>query len=313
MNIAISGATGLVGTALTKYLKENGYNVKVITRKKHNSSDYIFWDIDKKLIDSEKLEDIDVVIHLAGENISGQNPIQGRWTQERKKEILESRVKGTTFLSETLANLNNPPKLFISASAIGYYGDRNNETLNENSPKGTGFLSDVCLEWEKSTQELVGKGIRVVNTRFGVILSKEGGALKTMLLPFQMGVGGILGDGQQYMSWIDIDDVTGAIKYIIENNKIEGVVNIVSPKPVTNYEYTKALGNVLNRPTIFPIPKIGINILFGEMGQELLLASQKVNPDILLKNGYNFKYSTINESLNHIIKGVTNKSEHIRV
>lgn len=305
MNIAITGATGLVGTSLTNYLKSKGHNVKIITRKKENSGNSVFWDINNKIIESEKLENLDAIVHLAGENIAGKNPIQGRWTKERKQEILGSRVKGTKFLSDVITKLSNPPKVFVCASAIGFYGDRNNESLNETSSKGSGFLSDVCQAWENSTQNVKDKGIRTVNTRFGVILSKDGGALKTMLLPFQMGVGGIVGDGKQYMSWIDIDDITGAIEHVILNKNIEGVVNFVAPKAVTNYEYTKALGNALNRPTVFPIPKIAINLLFGEMGDELLLSSQKVEPEVLLKTNYKFKYPEIHQSLNHILNGVT--------
>lgn len=312
MNIIISGGSGLIGHALVSSLRKDGHNVKSITRKKNESSENIFWDIDKSIIEVEKLENADVIIHLAGENISGDNPIQGRWTKERKEKILNSRVNGSKLISETILKLKNPPKVFISASAIGYYGDRNSESLNEKSSKGNGFLSDVCQKWEESIQKVKVKNIRVVNTRFGVVLSKNGGALKAMLLPFQMGVGGIIGNGKQYMSWIDIDDVVGSIKHIISKNNIEGIVNIVSPNSVTNYEYTKALGQTLNRPTIFPIPKIGINLLFGEMGNELLLSSQKVIPSVLLETKYDFKYKTIEESLNHILKGIeTNQKEMI--
>ncbi|MFN8578608.1 MAG: TIGR01777 family oxidoreductase [Candidatus Sericytochromatia bacterium] len=309
MNIIISGGSGLIGQALVKSLKQDGHNIKTITRNKNTSENQIFWDIERNIIESDKLENSDVIIHLAGENISGDNPIQGRWTNERKEKILNSRVKGTKLLANTILNLKKQPKLFISASAIGYYGDRGSEVLDEKSFKGKGFLSDVCQKWEEETNVLKNSNIRLVNTRFGVVLSKDGGALKAMLFPFQMGVGGIIGNGKQFMSWVDIDDVVGSIKHIINNSEINGIVNIVSPSPITNYEYTKTLGSTLNRPTIFPIPKIGINLLFGEMGNELLLGNQNVQPNVLLQSGYDFIYKTIDKSLEHILNGKEIKSK----
>lgn len=246
MNIVVSGGSGLVGQELINNLKKDLHNVKSITRNKDLSDENVFWDIEKGLIESDKLENIDIIISSRWRGkIFLDNPIQGRWTQERKKKILDSRVNGTSLLSETIMKLKAPPKLFISASAIGYYGDRDTEVLNEKSTKGNGFLSDVCQKWEDATKKIKNSNIRLVHTRFGVVLSKNGGALKAMLLPFQMGVGGIIGNGRQYMSWIDIDDVVGSIKHIINKNDIHGIVNIASPNPVTNYEYTKALGNTL--------------------------------------------------------------------
>lgn len=313
MKIVISGASGLIGTALTDSLKKDGHTVIPLTRSKSNSEQSIHWNIESGEIESEKLENTDVIIHLAGENISGDNPIQGRWTEERKEKILNSRVKGTSLLADTITKLNNPPKVFISASAIGYYGDRNAELLNEKSSKGTGFLSDVCEKWENSANKAEEKCVRVVHPRFGVVLSKNGGALKAMLLPYQMGIGGIIGNGEQFMSWVDISDVVGSIKHIIDKNEISGIVNIVSPSPVTNHDYTKALGDVLNRPTIFPIPALVVNLLFGEMGNELLLGSQKVSPDVLLNTGYKFNYPRISESLNHVLNGQEIKNPEMAV
>lgn len=301
MNIVISGASGLIGTELVESLKKDGHHVLSLTRSKSSSPDKIYWNIETGEIESDKLENIDALVHLAGENISGENPIQGRWTQERKEKILNSRVKGTTLLSDTISRLKNPPKVFVSASAIGYYGDRAEEKLDEKSNKGSGFLSDVCKAWETSADSARNKGIRVVHTRFGVVLSNKGGALKSMLLPYKMGVGGTIGNGKQYMSWIDISDVAGAIKHVINKSDIQGVVNVVAPKPITNSEYTKALGHVIHRPTIFPIPSIGINILFGEMGNELLLGSQKVYPEVLSNTGYKFMYPDITSSLEHVL------------
>ncbi|MFN8671679.1 MAG: TIGR01777 family oxidoreductase [Candidatus Sericytochromatia bacterium] len=301
MDIVISGASGLVGRSLSSYLKKNGHNIKQLVRKKTNDENEIYWNLEKSEIEIEKLENLDVIIHLAGENIAGKNPIQGRWTESRKNEILNSRIKGTTLLSESLNKLKNPPKVFISASAIGFYGSRGSEELTETSSKGLGFLADLCEKWENIPHEILkNKNIRIVNTRFGIILSKEGGALQAMLLPFKMGVGGILGNGKQYMSWIDIDDVIGSINHIINSN-ISGKVNIVSPNPVDNYNYTKTLGKVLNRPTIFPVPALAINTVFGEMGIELLLSSQKVLPKVLIESGYNFIYPKLEESLKHTI------------
>ncbi len=310
MDIVVSGASGLIGTELVEKLKRDGHHIKFLTRSKSNSLDKIYWNLETGEIESSKLENVDAVIHLAGENISGKNPIQGRWTDERKAKILNSRIKGTTLLSDTLAKLKNPPKVFISASAIGYYGDRGEETLNEKSSKGSGFLSDVCKSWENSADSARKKGIRVIHTRFGVVLSKDGGALKSMLLPYQMGVGGTIGSGKQYMSWIDISDVAGAISHLITSD-VEGIVNVVSPNPVTNLEYTKSLGSVIHRLTIFPIPAVAINILFGEMGTELLLGSQKVLPSVLLDSGYKFNYPNVTYSLEHVLNGKTVKNEDI--
>ena len=298
MKVLVSGGTGLIGKELIKTLEKNGHYVKYLTRTLNNGG--IPWNPEEGNLDSKALKGFDAVVHLAGENIAGKNPIQGRWTKERKDKIRESRVKGTRLLSETLAELENPPKVFISASAIGFYGDRGDEKLFEDSSIGKGFLAEVCQEWEKETKAAVEKGIRVVNTRFGVILSKSGGALASMLPPFKAGVGGILGDGKQYMSWISLEDAVRAIIYAIENESIKGAINIVAPNPVTNFDYTKILGKVINKPTIFPVPKFGIKLLFGEMGEELLLASNRVLPKKLLDSGFVFK----NEHLAGALKSI---------
>lgn len=298
MKVLVSGGTGLIGKELIKTLEKNGHYVKYLTRTLNNGG--IHWNPEEGNLDSQALKGFDAVVHLAGENIAGKNPIQGRWTKDRKDKIRESRVKGTRLLSETLAELENPPKVFISASAIGFYGDRGDEKLFEDSSIGKGFLAEVCQEWEKETKAAVEKGIRVVNTRFGVILSKSGGALASMLPPFKAGVGGILGDGKQYMSWISLEDAVRAIIYAIENESIKGAINIVAPNPVTNFDYTKILGKVIHKPTIFPVPKFGIKLLFGEMGEELLLASNRVLPKKLLDSGFVFK----NEHLAGALKSI---------
>jgi uncharacterized protein (TIGR01777 family) len=302
MNILVSGASGLIGSALVESLIADKHNVKRLVRSKdYDSKTAIFWDPAAGIIKTDRFESFDLVIHLAGENIAGKNPVQGRWTKARKEQILESRMKGTKLLSDALAKLQNPPRLLISASAIGYYGDRGEEKLNEESSNGSGFLAKVCLEWEKATSEAIKKGIRVVNARFGVVLSKKGGALASMLLPFKMGLGGILGTGKQYMSWISLEDAVGAIKHIIENDSIKGPVNIVSPNPVTNSDYTKILGHKLGRPTVIPMPAGMVNLLFGEMGNELLLYSQKVVPQKLLSTNYNFKLPQLSNALEKIL------------
>jgi uncharacterized protein (TIGR01777 family) len=303
MNILISGAGGLVGTALVKALSADNHTIKKLVRSKTgDSKNTIFWDPDAGIIKADRLENFDVVIHLAGENIAGKNPVQGRWTKARKEKILQSRIKGTKLISEALAKLAKPPKLLICASAIGYYGDRGAEKLTEESSNGSGFLAKVCMEWEKATGEAIKKGIRVVNTRFGIILSKKGGALGTMLLPFKLGAGGIIGSGKQFMSWVSLDDAVGAIRHIIINDSIKGAVNIVSPNPVTNKDYTKILGHKLNRPTIIPMPAGAVNLLFGEMGRELLLSSQKVVPQKLLNSNFEFKYPQLSNALENALK-----------
>jgi uncharacterized protein (TIGR01777 family) len=236
------------------------------------------------------------VVHLAGENIAS-----GRWTSEKKRAIRESRVNGTSLLSESLARLSRPPSVFLSASAIGYYGDRGDELLTEESPPGKGFLPDVCTNWEKATAPAVEKGIRTVHTRFGIILDANEGALAKMLTPFRMGIGGRIGDGKQWMSWIALADVVDALKYLIEDTSTRGPVNFVSPNPVTNAEFTKALGRVLSRPTLFPVPAFGVRLAFGEMADALLLSSQKVEPSVLADRGFPFTWPTLEPALRHIL------------
>ena len=233
---------------------------------------------------------------MAGESIA-----EGRWTDEKKKRIRESRVKGTKLLGDAIANLTQPPKIFICASAIGYYGNRGDEVLNEASAPGDDFLAKVCVEWEEATSLAAEKGIRVVKARFGVILDKNGGALAKMLPPFRMGLGGRVGSGKQWMSWIALDDVVGALEFVLENSALTGPVNFVAPRPVTNAEFTKALGKALSRPTIFPIPAFGVRLVFGEMADALLLASQRVQPERLTAAGYAFRFSELEKALPHVL------------
>lgn len=297
MKIAVSGASGLVGTALQPLLKVKGHEVyRLVRNAPANGASDISWNPDKGEIDAAKLEGMDAVVHLAGESVA-----EGRWTDEKKRRIRESRAKGTRLLSETLAGLKSKPQTLISASATGFYGDRGDEVLTEQSASGSDFLAEVCREWELSTQPAAQSGIRVANLRFGVILSTHGGALKKMLTPFKMGMGGKVGSGEQYMSWITLDDAVGVILFALETESLRGAVNVVSPNPVTNLEYTKTLGHVLSRPTIFAVPKFAARLAFGEVADALLLSSARVEPQRLKEAGYQFKYPELEPAMHHII------------
>ncbi len=299
MKLLISGSHGLVGKALVKSLVAEGHDIFRLVRHAPGSDSEIEWSPDRYSIALARLEGFDAVVHLAGESIAA-----GRWDEEKKRKIRVSRIKGTKLLSDALANLARPPKTLISASAIGYYGNRGDEVLTETSPPGDDFLAGVCVEWENATAHATEKGIRVVNTRFGIILDSEGGALAKMLTPFRMGVGGKIGSGKQWMSWIALDDVVAALEYVLASETVKGPVNFVAPNPVRNAEFTKALGRVLSRPTIFPIPAFGVRLLFGEMADALLLSSQRVEPKRLNEAGYQFRYSVLEAALRHILSSV---------
>jgi uncharacterized protein len=297
MKMLVSGSHGLVGKALIKSLTSDGHEiVRLVRGERAFGSPDVEWHPNQGLIDAEHLEGLDVVVHLAGENIA-----EGRWTSEKKRAIRESRVRGTSLLSDALARLSRPPSLFICASATGYYGDRGDELLTEKSARGKGFLADLCVEWENATLSAAEKGIRTLNARFGIILDPEGGALAKMLTPFRMGIGGRVGDGKQWMSWIALEDVVNGLKFLIDDTAARGPVNFVAPNPVTNAEFTKTLGRVLSRPTIFPIPAFGVRLAFGEMADALLLSSQKVDPDVLEDKGFPFSWPTLEPALRHIL------------
>ena len=287
MKVLITGSNGLVGSHLISFLTSQGHQVTTMTRK-ITSANQILWDPETGQVDKGRLEGFDAVVHLAGENIAS-----GRWSREKKASIRTSRVQGTKLLSETLASLATPPKVLISASAIGYYGDRGDKILTEESAAGEGFLADVCREWESATDSARERGIRVAELRIGVVLSPKGGALTKMLPPFRMGAGGRLGTGKQFMSWIALDDLVGVIEHILVNEELSGPINAVAPNPVTNSEFTSALGASLHRPTIFPVPGLAINLLLGEMANDLLLASTRVQPTKLLASGYVFRYAHV--------------------
>lgn len=295
MDVVVSGATGLVGSALSKELEDKGHKVIVLSRSKPSSDDTIRWDPSRGQIDASRLEGVDAVVHLAGENIVG------RWTPEKKRRIRDSRVQGTRLLAETIAGLSEKPRAMVCASAIGYYGDRGNELLREESEPGGAFLSEVVKEWEAAAAPAREAGVRVANLRFGVVLSAEGGALGTTLPIFKLGLGGKVGSGRQWWSWVALDDVAGAIIHALENESVEGPVNVVAPNPMTNAEYTKVLGDVLNRPTLFPLPAPAARAMLGEVADELLLASARVEPAKLKETGYEFRYPELEDALRHLL------------
>jgi len=300
MHILVSGSSGLIGSALIPALAAEGHRATRLVRSMPVSrrEDRILWDPTASILDGPSLEGFDAVVHLAGENIAG-----GRWTIERKARIRDSRVNGTRLLAERLAELKQPPKVLISISAVGYYGDRGNETLTEASPPGSNFLAGVCREWEAATEPAAQRGIRVAVLRCGVVLSPAGGALAKMLFPFRMGVGGIVGSGKQYFSWICIDDVVRVILHALSADSLRGPINTVAPKPVTNAEFTRALGQALGRPTIVPMPAFAARMAFGEMADELLLASARAAPVKLLASGFVFRHAEIESALNHLLQG----------
>ncbi len=302
MKIIVTGSTGLVGRALIRSLLSEGHSITRLVRGETQTfrapgTSAVSWDVDKGTIDAEALEGHDAAVHLAGESVA-----EGKWTAEKKARIRDSRAKGTRLFAETLAALRQKPKVVVSASAIGFYGNRGAETLTETSASGDDFLSEVCREWEKATLPASQAGIRTVNLRIGIVLSSEGGALSKMLTPFKFGAGGRVGSGKQYMSWIDLDDVVGIIKHAINNESLRGPVNTVAPHPVTNEQFTKSLGRVLGRPTFMVVPEFAVRLGFGEMGETLLLGSQRVEPSELQSSGYQFAYPNLEDSLSHVLK-----------
>lgn len=301
MKILISGATGMVGTALSEELRGAGHEVTTLSRSKPSSEDTVRWDPSRRSVDSSRLEGHDAAVHLAGESIVGSNPITERWTPQKKARIMDSRRQGTTFLSETLAKLSDKPNVLVSASAVGYYGDRGNELLREDSGPGSDFLAEVCEVWEASADAAREAGIRVVHPRIGIVLSTQGGALGTTLPIFKVGAGGKVGSGGQFWSWVALDDLVGAIRHAIENDAVIGPVNVGSPNPMTNAEYTKVLGEVLGRPTLLPLPASAARIMLGEVADALLLTSARMEPTKLEATNYRFRHPELEGALRHIL------------
>lgn len=296
MRVCITGSSGLIGSRLIPLLTAGGAQVVRLVRGGPTADSEAAWGPRTGEVDSAAVGGADAVVHLAGENIAG-----GRWTAARKALIRDSRVDGTRALCESLARMQDPPRVLVCASAIGFYGDRGGAALDEVSEQGEGFLPDVCRAWEQATEPASAAGLRVVNLRFGIVLSARGGALTKMLLPFRMGLGGRVGRGDQYWSWVSVDDAAGAIHQSIVTDSLQGPVNAVAPNPVTNLEFTKILGQLLHRPTVFPMPALAARVTLGEMANELLLASARVLPKRLQESGYDFRHPTLEGALRHVL------------
>ena len=296
MKILLSGSSGFLGKTLSFFLKEKGHEILRLVRSIKKEEDTIFWNPQEGII--ERIPDIDAIIHLSGENVGN-----GRWTKDKKKKIIDSRVDSTSLLSKALCEMERPPKVWLCASACGFYGSQGEKTLTEEAEKGEGFLSQICQEWEKATEPAKQKGIRVVSLRFGLILSPDGGVLEKMIFPFKMGLGSSLGNGKQYVSWISLPDALTAIYHTISCEAIHGPVNIVAPEPVPNAEFGKILSDVLMRPRLAPdVPALALRVMLGEMADELFLSSIRAIPAKLLETGYSFSHPHLKDALEFLLK-----------
>jgi uncharacterized protein (TIGR01777 family) len=297
MIIAITGSSGLVGRALVHALEGDGHLIRpVVRRAPRAGANEIRWDPNQGMIDAAEFASVDAVVHLAGENIAAH-----RWSESFKQSILASRVRGTKLLCDTLAGLASKPTVLVSASAIGYYGDRGDELADESATSGRGFLAEVCQQWEAATVSARDADIRVVNLRIGFVLSKDGGGLAKMLTPFRLGLGGVIGSGNQYMSWIALDDLVRVIQFTLSAAALAGPVNAVAPSPVTNREFTKTLGRILHRPTVFPMPAFAAKLAFGEMADDMLLCGVRVEPRALTNARFEFLYPQLDAALRHLL------------
>lgn len=297
MKVLVAGSSGLIGTALCNKLAQEGHGVVRLVRRASETDGELLWDPEAGVLDGVALEGVEAVVHLGGRNIAG-----GRWTKKIKAELRRSRVQTTELLAATLAGLAAPPRVFICASAIGIYGDRGDEKLHEESGPGTGFLAELGQAWEGASAVAADAGIRVVHARFGIVLSREGGALAKMLTPFRLGVGGKIGNGRQYFSWIGLEDAVAALVFALGNEALRGPVNLTAPEPVTNAELTRALGRVLRRPTLLPLPALAAKLILGELAKEGLLASQRVLPRRLLDVGFEFAYPELERALRRALE-----------
>jgi uncharacterized protein len=297
LKIAVTGATGLIGGAVVKHLRSQGHEVVPLVRTALCEEPHIYWNPSHRELEAGKLEGMDAVIHLAGESIAGL-----RWTREKKKRILKSRVQGTRFLCQALAAMARPPKVLLSASAIGYYGDRPaTEEVDENSPKGRGFLAEVAEAWEAAAEDARASGIRVVNMRIGMVLSNQGGAFPKMLYPFKWGLGGKLGSGRQPVSWVLLDEIPHVVSHLLKKEVCAGPVNVVSPAAITNRDFAKAVADALGKPAKFHVPAPLVRLALGQMGKELLLGGCRVLPRVLLQTGYVFRYPELAPALTHLL------------
>jgi len=297
MRILISGASGLIGSHLAPFLSQNGHTVQRLVRRAPADDSEVWWDPDAERMDAAPLNGVDAVIHLAGKNLA-----DARWTPALKKQFLASRVRSTHLLAMAAAKAQNPPKIFLSASAIGYYGHCGNAHITESNPPGEDFLATLCRDWEAASQPAAEAGIRLARMRIGIVLSPQGGALAQMLPLFRLGLGGPLGAGRQYMSWIHIQDILGAILHILETGALSGPVNLVGPNPATNRELSRALGRALGRPAILPAPATALRLAFGEMADAALLSSARVIPEKLLETGYEFKFPDLDAALRDLLQ-----------
>jgi uncharacterized protein len=296
LRVAVTGATGLIGSALVPFLTTGGHEVTIVSRRR-GLPGAVRWDPAAGVVDHAGLEGMDAVVHLAGENIGA------RWSDHRKRRIRDSRVEGTMFLAEALASLERPPRVLVSASAMGIYGSRGDEVLAEDAPEGppTDFLAELGRDWESATDPALAAGIRVVNPRFGLVLTPAGGALGRMLPPFFLGVGGPLGSGRQWVSWISVDDAVGAVHHALFSEELAGPLNTAAPEPVTSRAFAATLGRVLRRPAVLPAPAPALKLLFGEMADKGLLASQRLSPARLTGSGYTFRHPTLESALRHVL------------
>ncbi|HUK92272.1 MAG TPA: TIGR01777 family oxidoreductase [Blastocatellia bacterium] len=297
MKVLMSGSSGLIGSALRKSLQSAGEEVIRLVRSDARGADEVRWDPQAGYIDQAAIEGMDAIVHLAAESIA-----DGRWTASKKSRIRDTRTHGTQLLCQAVAKTSKKPSVLVSASAVGFYGDRGDEVLTESSSAGSGFLAEVCRDWEAATAPAAEAGIRVVTLRIGVVLSGAGGALAKMLPPFRLGLGGRLGSGRQYMSWIVIDDLVAAIRFGLAKEQLSGPVNMVSPNPVTNAEFTRAIGKVISRPTLFPVPAFALHAAFGEMADEVLLSGARALPQKLQAAGFKFDFTTLESGLRHVLK-----------